>query len=336
MHVLVVEITSPSGDYHKTLPISEQAAHDPARRGHIIRDTAFQYPNGKATSWKVLDGDRVIAQSKMKDGITAANPGIADHVLEDPFDFTPKVEADLQEIIEARKEAISQDEATRAQVGGIVALRDAPIYNGGPSAPEKKIAAGLEERRANWDAAFQVGVEHATKNQLTGDVISAFQTPFGDGGDGRDTSLRDAYEAGYNSVVNTGLTDDQRKRLGGVETIQGAEYRAELLSAEFDKPVWAVDRGSNVRPRFATIEGFKIGDYVSKGYNGDIYPVGRIIGMSGLGHPVTGFRIITVQTPDMREIKFWRRRTSDSWKEGNADGTFGLVKGVRDQRNPSF
>lgn len=86
-----------------------------------------------------------------------------------------------------------------------------------------------------------------------------------------------------------------------------------------------VDRGSHVHPRYDVIEAPRVGDEVSYGFNGDYYPDGVITKIGG-----TACSRIYTSTGSV----YNRRRQSASWiKRG---GTWSMVKGHRNERNPSF
>ena len=89
------------------------------------------------------------------------------------------------------------------------------------------------------------------------------------------------------------------------------------------KHLIAIDNGSNHWPRFDIIEAPKVGDEVSYGFNGDYYPCGTITKISD------SLRVI--QTSD--GSKFYRRHLTARWVMG---GTWTMVRGHRDERNPSF
>lgn len=82
-----------------------------------------------------------------------------------------------------------------------------------------------------------------------------------------------------------------------------------------------VDRGASVSPRFDVIEAPAVGDVVSMGFNGDYYPCGKIVSISA-----TMKKIVT----DSGKA-FYRRRQSGTWLY---NGTFALIPGVHDERNP--
>lgn len=87
----------------------------------------------------------------------------------------------------------------------------------------------------------------------------------------------------------------------------------------------ATDAGSNVSPRYDIQELPRVGEFVSKGFNGDSYPVGTIKSISA------GPAFRRIETHD--GSVFWRVKQSGSWRN---DGTWYLMPGRHDERNPSF
>lgn len=83
-----------------------------------------------------------------------------------------------------------------------------------------------------------------------------------------------------------------------------------------------VDRGQYVRPQFAIEEKPQVGDEVSKAFNGDAYPVGRIVRVSK-----------TFKRIETSEGAVFFRRPNGGWRCGR---TWWLVKGVVNERNPHF
>lgn len=90
-----------------------------------------------------------------------------------------------------------------------------------------------------------------------------------------------------------------------------------------------VDRGDCVSPRFDVMACPKVGDDASKGFNGDYYPVGKIVSISAA--PTR--RVITVDGP-RGKLRFYRRGLSAGWTQ--AGGTWGLVQGVVNRYNQEF
>lgn len=85
-----------------------------------------------------------------------------------------------------------------------------------------------------------------------------------------------------------------------------------------------IDNGSNVWPRFDVAVAPAVGDKVSQGFNGDYYPDGVIV------HVTPG---------TLRQVKtdtgstYFRHKESGCWRK---DGTWSLVPGHRNERNPHF
>ena len=84
-----------------------------------------------------------------------------------------------------------------------------------------------------------------------------------------------------------------------------------------------VDYGSGCSPRFDIVELPKVGDLVSKSFNGDSYPCGVIT-------KITRKFTVTTSTNHV----FRRRGESANWKL--TGGTWSLISGHHDDRNPSF
>jgi hypothetical protein len=103
---------------------------------------------------------------------------------------------------------------------------------------------------------------------------------------------------------------------------------AQALAEEASKAnptlvILAYDNGPAWSPRYGIMEAPKVGDDVSHGFNGDYYPVGKV---EQIGK-------------DYKRIKaggvwYYRRKLSPSWIK--AGGTWSLVQGIIDERNPSF
>lgn len=87
----------------------------------------------------------------------------------------------------------------------------------------------------------------------------------------------------------------------------------------------AIDSGEHVSPRYDVIVRPMVGDKVSYSFNGDTYPDGTITKITG-----QNFRIITTSTGSV----YYRRKLSGCWKKKG--GTWNLVLGHRNERNPSF
>ena len=122
------------------------------------------------------------------------------------------------------------------------------------------------------------------------------------------------------------------------KTMAAAEEVARVLNQfadGFDRYL-ATDAGPHVSPRYDVIALPKVGDAVSYSFNGDSYPCGHVISVSA----GPNFRRIVAHEPrggkhvgEVREHVFWRRRKTGSWI---MDGTWSLVAGHVDKRNPSF
>lgn len=95
------------------------------------------------------------------------------------------------------------------------------------------------------------------------------------------------------------------------------------LTAITGKTFLPADAGPGVSPRYTVFEPPAIGDDVSYGFNGDYYPCGQIVKIT------KGWRI-TTSTGKV----FNRYKESAGWRM--VGGTWSMVKGVHDERNPHF
>jgi hypothetical protein len=98
---------------------------------------------------------------------------------------------------------------------------------------------------------------------------------------------------------------------------------AALLTEATGKTYLATDSGPHCSPRFDVIEAPKIGDEVSRYFNGDGYPAGKIVKMA------KSYRRIETSDGSV----FWRQSATGTWL---CNGTWGMIAGVHNDRNPSF
>ncbi len=103
---------------------------------------------------------------------------------------------------------------------------------------------------------------------------------------------------------------------------------AQAIADELDGEYMAIDRGTHVSPRYDVIgydviEKPVVGNLVSRAFNGDSYSAGEITSISST------MRKVTTSTGEV----FWRRRLTGAWV---ADGTWAMVSGHAETRNPSF
>lgn len=103
--------------------------------------------------------------------------------------------------------------------------------------------------------------------------------------------------------------------------------RAEEVAACFyalTGDVWvATDAGPGVWPRYDVAKAPRVGDVASRTFNGDYYPCGTVASVS------ESLRVVRTTSGHT----FYRRGRSGAWVSG---GTWGLVAGHHDERNPSF
>lgn len=102
-----------------------------------------------------------------------------------------------------------------------------------------------------------------------------------------------------------------------------AQQLADSASRLMGRLYIAIDKGERFSPRYGVIAAPAIGDEVSRGFNGDYYPCGRVVSIS------KSLRLIVTESGK----KFYRRGQSGTWLH---DGMWGLVPGVRDEWNREF
>lgn len=123
------------------------------------------------------------------------------------------------------------------------------------------------------------------------------------------------------------------------QTFEQADKIARELSEATGRVFLAVDSGPNVSPRYDVIEAPKIGDSVSRGFNGDYYPCGTVTHIGKDYRTITTSDLKRTYDSEDNEVltprKFWRKKLTGAWME-EGGGPFCLVSGHRDERNPSF
>jgi hypothetical protein len=98
---------------------------------------------------------------------------------------------------------------------------------------------------------------------------------------------------------------------------------AKYLTAMTGRMFVGCDEGPGCSPQFDIIELPKVGDEVSYAFNGDYYPDGTITRITK-----------TLQIKTSTGNRYYRRGVSGCWKM--TGGTWSLVKGHINERNPSF
>lgn len=117
-----------------------------------------------------------------------------------------------------------------------------------------------------------------------------------------------------------------------IECFEMAGDMAKSASKNLGKVYLAIDSGPNVSPRYDVFEAPKVGDDVSKAFNGDYYPVGKVVKIG------KDYKRIYVSdaSPSAGACKapevFVRRKLSGAF----VNKGWSLVPGVRNERNPSF
>lgn len=119
-----------------------------------------------------------------------------------------------------------------------------------------------------------------------------------------------------------GITYNQVKTDPDFKSLHEVEMIAAILTELTGETYLAFDNGEYTSHRFGVIVPPKVGDDVSYGFNGDYYPCGKVVRIT------KSWRIYT------EKHVFFRRKQSTQWvKKG---GTWALVKGIVDERNPHF
>lgn len=125
--------------------------------------------------------------------------------------------------------------------------------------------------------------------------------------------------------------DAKAKEIGGTiedrndwKSFDQVVVAAALVSKFTGETYLAVDNGEWVRPRYDIVAAPKVGVLVSYGFNGDYYPCGEVVKVG------KNCKIVTTSTGKV----FYRRKLRGSWIMKG--GTWSLVQGHRDERNPSY
>lgn len=101
---------------------------------------------------------------------------------------------------------------------------------------------------------------------------------------------------------------------------------ADLLTKSTGKLYVPVDREQWTAPRYSVVRVPRVGDLVSKSFNGDTYVVGKVVRVSKSLR-----RVVVAHLDDGRTWAFYRRRLTASWL---LDGMWALVRGHHEERNP--
>lgn len=130
-----------------------------------------------------------------------------------------------------------------------------------------------------------------------------------------------------------GVTYNQVKTAGDYKSFPEVEVVAAILTQLTGETYLAFDNGEHTSHRFGVARAPKVGDNVSYGFNGDYYPCGKIVRIT------KGWRIYTedASKPEgarRQKCTFNRRKQTSSWLM--VGGTWSLVNGIVDERNPHF
>lgn len=140
-------------------------------------------------------------------------------------------------------------------------------------------------------------------------------------GDGKVWAMQPKTPGKYDEMVNTGSGWITRNDIG---SFSYAFTLASLLTDKYKsegRTFLACDAGSHTSPRYDVIEAPKVGDQVSKSFNGDTYPEGVIT-------RITPRWQITTSTG----VKFLRKGETAGWKQ--TGGTWWMTGGHHYEQNP--
>lgn len=130
------------------------------------------------------------------------------------------------------------------------------------------------------------------------------------------------YENGKMVAVTEDYTPKAVNR-NDIQNMAHAEEIAQDATTLSGKLHVACDRGNSTWPRFDVIAAPVVGAEVSKAFNGDYYPAGKIVSVS---------KSLKLVTTDKGE-KFYRRGQTGTWLEGRM---WAMVPGTITRQNPSF
>lgn len=120
---------------------------------------------------------------------------------------------------------------------------------------------------------------------------------------------------------------DGAKQARQLDSFAEATEFANALTEIMGERFIPVDDGEWTSHRFGVITPPKIGDDVSYSFNGDSYPCGKIT-------KITPTLRVTATDADGFETVFFRRKESGSWRKKG--GTWSMIKGIHNERNPHF
>ncbi len=125
------------------------------------------------------------------------------------------------------------------------------------------------------------------------------------------------------STPDNKMPDSEWNRPSACKSLLEAVELAMTCTESFGEQYIGVDEGPNVLPRFGIDKLITVGEIVSYGFNGDYYPCGTVTKISKT------FRKIETSDGSV----FHRRKNTNGWFK---DGTWCLVVGYYNERNPSF
>lgn len=141
--------------------------------------------------------------------------------------------------------------------------------------------------------------------------------------DGALVNVHDSFSHSRSEMERVWAAEATLVNRNDIRSMAHAEQLAAQATEFTGKLHIAIDRGAHVSPRMDVIRCPALGDKVSYSFNGDSYPDGEITGISPT------LKVITTSTGS----RYHRRGQTGSWLKG---GTWSLIQGHHDKRNPSF
>lgn len=107
------------------------------------------------------------------------------------------------------------------------------------------------------------------------------------------------------------------------QSFEQAATWSRYMTAMSGKTYLPIDNGPAVWPQYGVIDAPSVGDKVSRSFNGDSYPEGKVVKIT------KGWQVTT-----STGAKFRRIGETGGWKECN--GSFWMISGHHEEQNPHF
>lgn len=137
---------------------------------------------------------------------------------------------------------------------------------------------------------------------------------------------RYVYGSGWISAADISAAGPQSPAFGFVDPLAFAAALAAAAAAAGFGAFCPVDSGPRVGPRYSVIEPPKVGDDASYGFNGDSYPVGKVVKV------YASLTRVVVDGPRGKMV-FSRKKLSGAWVDRSG---WYLIKGAVFKQSPCF